>query len=61
MDAIVAAGGFFSFTLAILLLFVGKTALSKYEILCSYSIPEPVIGGFICACVVAIIFFTNNF
>lgn len=57
MDTIVA-GGFFSFTLAILLLFVGKTALSKYEILRSYSIPEPVIGGFICACVVAIIFFT---
>lgn len=51
------AGSFFSFTLAILLLFMGKTALAKSDILRNYSIPEPVIGGFICAAVVAIIYF----
>ncbi|RKF20349.1 sodium/glutamate symporter [Alginatibacterium sediminis] len=56
MDAL-EAGGFFSFTLAILLLFMGKTALAKYDLLRNYSIPEPVIGGFICATVVALIYF----
>lgn len=52
------AGSFFSFTLAILLLFMGKTALAKSEVLRRYSIPEPVIGGFICASIVALIYFT---
>jgi ESS family glutamate:Na+ symporter len=56
MESIVA-GSFFSFTLAILLLFLGKTALARYEILRNYSIPEPVIGGFVCASVVAMVYF----
>lgn len=50
-------GAFVSFTLAIILLFVGKIALMRYEVLRRYSIPEPVIGGFLAAIVVGIVFF----
>jgi len=50
-------GAFVSFTLAIILLFVGKIALMRYEFLRRYSIPEPVIGGFLAAIVVGIVFF----
>lgn len=53
----IAAGGFFSFTLAILLLFIGKLTLAKYALLRTYSIPEPVIGGFLCVATVAGIYF----
>jgi ESS family glutamate:Na+ symporter len=49
--------GFVSFTLAIVLLFVGKAALSKIELLRRYSIPEPVIGGFLCAAIVGIAYY----
>lgn len=48
--------GFISFTLAIMLLFAGKAVCSRYELLRRYSIPEPVIGGLICALVVAILY-----
>ena len=53
----IVAGGFFSFTLAILLLFIGKMTLAKYALLRTYSIPEPVIGGFLCAATIAAIYF----
>ncbi len=49
-------GGFVSFTLAIILLFIGKVALTRYEPLRRYSIPEPVIGGFLAAILVGVIF-----
>lgn len=49
-------GPFVSFTLAIVMLFVGKLALTRYEVLRRYSIPEPVIGGFVAALVVAFIY-----
>ena len=49
--------GFLSFTLAIILLFIGKGLTSKVEILRRYSIPEPVIGGFLCAAAVGVIYF----
>lgn len=48
---------FFSFTLAILLLFIGKGLISKVEILRRYSIPEPVIGGFLCAAIVGVAYY----
>ncbi len=48
---------FLSFTLAIILLFVGKGLTQRSEILRRYSIPEPVIGGFLCAAGVAIAYF----
>jgi len=50
-------GGFVSFTLAIILLFLGKTLTGKVEILRRYSIPEPVIGGFLCAAAVGVAYF----
>jgi glutamate:Na+ symporter, ESS family len=48
---------FLSFTLAIVLLFVGKGLISRFAFLQRYSVPEPVIGGFACATVVAIAYF----
>ena len=50
-------GGFVSFTLAIILLFIGKSLVSRIEILRRYSIPEPVIGGFLCAASVGVAYF----
>jgi ESS family glutamate:Na+ symporter len=50
-------GGFVSFTLAIILLFLGKMLTGKVEILRRYSIPEPVIGGFLCAAAVGVAYF----
>ncbi|GAA4874713.1 sodium/glutamate symporter [Ferrimonas pelagia] len=48
---------FVAFTLAILLLFVGKNLTTRSELLRRYSIPEPVIGGFVCAATVAILYY----
>lgn len=41
-----------SFTLSIVLLFIGKNALERSSFLRRYGIPEPVIGGLLCAFVV---------
>lgn len=41
-----------SFTLAILLFFAGQKMAAHWAVLRRYSIPEPVVGGFLCACVV---------
>jgi ESS family glutamate:Na+ symporter len=49
--------GFLSFTVAIILLFIGKGLTNKVELLRRYSIPEPVIGGFLCAAAVGIAYF----
>ncbi|MGI9293926.1 MAG: sodium/glutamate symporter [Pseudomonadales bacterium] len=49
--------GFVTFTFAIILLFLGKTAISRIEFLRRYSIPEPVIGGSLCAALVAVCYF----
>ncbi len=49
--------GFVSFTFAIILLFLGKTAVSRIELFRRYSIPEPVMGGFLCAALVAVCYF----
>ncbi|MEA3468956.1 MAG: sodium/glutamate symporter [Thermodesulfobacteriota bacterium] len=53
--------GFASFTLAIILLFLGKLIISRSELLKRYSIPEPVIGGFLCAVLVALSYYFLNF
>jgi len=45
--------GYVSFTLAILLLFVGKACTRRFELLRRYSIPEPVLGGVVCIAIVA--------
>lgn len=57
---IIAIKGFVSFTLAMVLLFIGKYATQNSEVLRKYSIPEPVIGGFVCAAVVAIFYYFFN-
>lgn len=41
-----------SLTLAILLFFIGQKVTQQSALLRRYSIPEPVVGGFLCACVV---------
>ncbi|MGI9265088.1 MAG: sodium/glutamate symporter [Gammaproteobacteria bacterium] len=48
---------FLSFTLTIVLLFIGKGLTNKVELLRRYSIPEPVVGGFMCAGAVGIAYF----
>ncbi len=54
-------GGFVSFTLTIILLFLGKAIIGRVEILQRYSIPEPVIGGFLCVAVVGLVYFFFDF
>jgi ESS family glutamate:Na+ symporter len=48
---------FVSFTLAILLLFAGKALTLNLELLRRYSIPESVLGGFLCALCVALLYY----
>ena len=57
---IISIKGFVSFTLAILLLFIGKSATQHSPLLRKYSIPEPVIGGFICAAIVGVLYYLFN-
>ncbi|MDM0076281.1 sodium/glutamate symporter [Variovorax sp. J2P1-59] len=47
-----------SFTLAVLLLFVGKACTRRFELLRRYSIPEPVLGGLVCIVVVSALYLT---
>jgi ESS family glutamate:Na+ symporter len=53
--------GFTSFTLAIVLLFLGKRIIARSELLKRYSVPEPVIGGFLCAATVGLSYYFLNF
>ncbi len=48
---------FVSFNIAVLLLLTGKAITLRVEFLRRYSIPEPVVGGFLCAAFVAFIYF----
>lgn len=52
---------FLTFTLTIVFLFLDKLNVSKVEILLRYSIPEPVIGGSLCAAALAVIYFFFDF
>ncbi|GAL13672.1 sodium/glutamate symporter [Vibrio astriarenae] len=49
-----------SFTIAISLLFIGKALIERSDILQRYSLPEPVIGGFVCAATVAGLYYLFN-
>lgn len=51
---------FYSFTLAVVLLICGKIMTLRIAILRVYSIPEPVIGGFLCAAVTMIIYLVSG-
>ena len=48
---------FHAFTLAILLLFVGKGLVARLGILRRYSIPEALVGGLACAFVVFVLYY----
>ncbi|SCK16017.1 sodium--glutamate symport carrier (gltS) [Variovorax sp. HW608] len=48
--------GYVSFTIAILLLFVGKACTRGFELLRRYSIPEAVMGGLVCIAVVSALY-----
>lgn len=48
---------FSSLTLAILLLFTGKGLAARIGVLRRYGIPEPVVGGVLCAVVVCVLFY----
>ena len=52
--------GLVSFTLAILLLFLGKTLVQHNALLRQYCIPESVVGGFVCAAVTTLFYFGLN-
>ncbi|QJR05342.1 sodium/glutamate symporter [Sphingobium yanoikuyae] len=47
-------------TIAILLLFAGKALVSRFDLFKRYSIPEPVIGGIVCAAVVSGIYLLHG-
>ena len=51
---------FQSFTLAILLFFAGQKIAEYWGVIRRYSIPEPVVGGFACALVVGLIYYTTG-
>ena len=52
--------GLVSFTLAILLLFLGKTLVQHNALLRQYCIPESVVGGFVCAAITTLLYFGLN-
>jgi ESS family glutamate:Na+ symporter len=52
--------GLVSFTLAIILLFLGKTLVQCNALLRQYCIPESVVGGFVCAAVTTLFYFGLN-
>ncbi|CRL51920.1 MULTISPECIES: sodium/glutamate symporter [Pseudomonas] len=52
--------GLVSFTLAILLLFLGKSLVQRNALLRQYCIPESVVGGFVCAAVTTLFYFGLN-
>ena len=58
--SILNVDSFVSFTLAILLLFVGKELTQRFAGLRSYSIPEPVVGGFLCTLVIGLVYWLGN-
>lgn len=53
----VAIDAFASFTLAILLLFIGKGLAGRVGWLYRYNIPEPVVGGVFCAALVCLLYY----
>lgn len=51
---------FLSTTLAILLLFLGKGVIARFELLRRYSIPEALVGGFLCAVAVCALYYATG-
>lgn len=57
-DGILSFDAFSSLTLAILLLFAGKGLATRIGVLRRYGIPEPVVGGLLCAGLVCVLFYS---
>ena len=57
VDGTLPFDAFVSITLAILLLFVGKGLAARVGVLRRYGIPEPVVGGVLCAAVVCALYY----
>lgn len=57
-DGILSFDAFSSLTLAILLLFTGKGLAARIGLLRRYGIPEPVVGGVLCAALVCVLFYS---
>ncbi|WP_132998907.1 sodium/glutamate symporter [Luteimonas arsenica] len=57
VDGTLSFDAFVSITLAILLLFVGKGLAARVGVLRRYGIPEPVVGGVLCATVVCALYY----
>ncbi|HEY9280774.1 MAG TPA: sodium/glutamate symporter [Eoetvoesiella sp.] len=60
MHQLIQIDAFASFTLAILLLFVGKGFAGRIAWLRRYGIPEPVVGGVFCATIVCLLYYGFN-
>ena len=48
--------GFYTFTIAVVLLLAGKIVILNMPVLRKYSIPEPLMGGLLCTVVVALVY-----
>ncbi len=59
-DGVLYLQSFFTITLAIIVLFVGKGLNLHYKIIRNLNIPEPVVGGLLFAVIFAIIHYTTN-
>jgi len=59
-NGILQFGAFFSVTLGIFVLFVGKRINDAVGFLREFSIPEPVTGGLLCTLLIALLFFTSG-
>jgi ESS family glutamate:Na+ symporter len=56
-NSVIPVDALISFTLAILLLFCGKALVGRIELLRRYCIPEPLIGGLLCALASSLAYF----
>src|SRR5690606_10093791 len=57
VDGVLTFDAFSSLTLAILLLFTGKGLAARIGVLRRYGIPDPVVGGVLCAGVVCVLYY----
>lgn len=56
MPSMTEVDAFLSFTITVLLLLIGKIITLRSPFLRKYSIPEPVVGGLLCAVIVALVY-----
>ena len=59
-EGVLAVDGLASVTLAILLLFVGKGLSARVALLRRWGIPEPVVGGVLCAAAVCVAYYATG-